>query len=126
MLAQNSQLRQDAAAGEISASELRTVLAQLRAEPTDDEECAAKFKVFEGYSKLVEDLRKETYGFWDECKGDFDGPAARATEAELKAFDSQENMGPLVLRTLQNIESAACHSCEAWVFIVAQPCSANR
>ena len=67
-LAGNAQLAADAAAGMVTGGELGAVLASLRSEPTDDEECSAKFKIFEGYSKIVEDLRKETFGFWAERK----------------------------------------------------------
>ena len=73
--------------------DIEGVLRELREEPADEEECAAKFGVFEGYLSTVEKVRGDTFKFWDDAKAEF-GDGARATvEAGLKRLDCPESMG---------------------------------
>ena len=65
----------------------------MRREPTDEEEVAAKFGLFEKYLETVEKMRGETYGFWDECQAEFHAGGAAEVQRALKKIDSADNMG---------------------------------
>lgn len=43
---------------------LSAALAQLEQEPSDEEACAAKFGLYEGFSRMTEDARTATLALW--------------------------------------------------------------
>lgn len=47
--------------------------ASLAKEPTDDEELAAKFKIFETILATVTTIREQVLAFWEENKDQFSG-----------------------------------------------------
>jgi len=75
---------------------MSSVLNQLRREPTNDAELAAKFQLYETFLQTVIDSRKATYDFWKDCKADFAAAAGNVVtqvEKDLKDIDSQDNLG---------------------------------
>jgi len=73
--------------------EFQELLNELRIEPSDEAEQAAKFGLFTEYLGTVEQLRNETHSFFDECKEDFHASGRSDLECKIKKIDSQENMG---------------------------------
>jgi len=69
------------------------LLAQLRREPTDESECAAKFMLYEGYSKEVEEMRSSLLKFHDETRPSLPPPVASDLSKKVKRIDSTEAMG---------------------------------
>ena len=91
-------------ADELQASDMESLLADLRDEPDTDAERAAKFALFETYLETVTKMREQTFAFWQESKPDFvgvenlaapsgGGGAVRAVEKALKQIDRAHNMG---------------------------------
>mmetsp|Transcript_26609 Transcript_26609/g.36844 ORF Transcript_26609/g.36844 Transcript_26609/m.36844 type:complete len:414 (-) Transcript_26609:149-1390(-) len=76
----------------VKRSEIEAILKQLRNEPSDDEEIKAKFKLYETFLGTVEAIRKETFTFWDETKGDFGGNGRLTIDHALKRIDGHDNM----------------------------------
>lgn len=77
---------------------IRKVLNQLRVEPNNDAELATKFGLYEDYLATVEESRKATHDFWDDCKEEFTGPTGRSHVAtsiqkSVDDIDKNENMG---------------------------------
>jgi len=72
---------------------VKELLKQLRVEPADTEECAAKFALYEGYASEVEKMRGNVEKFRKECASTV--PPAVATEMaqQVKGIDSDEAMG---------------------------------
>jgi len=73
--------------------EFQELLHELRIEPPDEAEQAAKFGLFTEYLGTVEQLRNETHSFFDECKEDFHASGRSDLERKIKKIDAQENMG---------------------------------
>lgn len=74
------------------------ILNQLRREPTNEQEIATKFQLYETFLGTVEDSRKATYDFWKECKPDFDAVEnsqhiIQSIEKGIKDIDSGDNLG---------------------------------
>mmetsp|Transcript_41758 Transcript_41758/g.97502 ORF Transcript_41758/g.97502 Transcript_41758/m.97502 type:complete len:353 (+) Transcript_41758:76-1134(+) len=69
------------------------LLKQLRTEPTDETECAAKFMLYEGYSKEVEEMRSALIKFHDETKPTLPSSVAKDLSKQVKQIDSTEAMG---------------------------------
>jgi hypothetical protein len=77
---------------------MRQILNQLKKEPKESAEVAAKFGLYEDYLGTVEDSRKATYDFWGECKSDFEAVnnsehVIKTIENDLKKIDSGDNLG---------------------------------
>lgn len=90
----------DAVAVNLMSNErgIRSVLNQLRVEPNNDAELATKFGLYEDYLSTVEESRKATHDFWDDCKEEFTGPTgqshvATSIQKSVDDIDKQENMG---------------------------------
>lgn len=73
----------------------RKLLDQLRKEPRNDEECAAKFGMYETYSSQVEKMRASVFGIYEENKPTLPSMVEKDMAARLKAIDSEEAMGIL-------------------------------
>lgn len=69
------------------------LVAQLRAEPADEVEMAAKFAMYETYGQEVERMRTELFALYEEHKADLPPAVARAMDAELRAVDREEALG---------------------------------
>lgn len=83
----------DGGEGPIGEGDITALLAELRAEPTDDEEVGVKFALYEKYLENVVSIRNETFAFWATCKPDFHQSAKRDLDGELKAIDGEQNTG---------------------------------
>lgn len=68
------------------------LLGQLKAEPAAAEECAAKFKLYEGYATQVEKMRGSLFGFYEESLPTLP-PAVAAEMKQVRAIDSEHAMG---------------------------------
>lgn len=75
------------------AEEFRTLLEQLRTEPTVDDEIKAKFAIFETYMDSVTVLRNDVYSTWENAKAQFETNAVHRMDQQLKKVDATENMG---------------------------------
>lgn len=79
---------------EDTASDLEALLEQLRVEPTNEDDLTARFGLYEMYAETVQGLRAEVFGLWEESKPLFEGgPAGAKVERQLKAIDSEQNLG---------------------------------
>lgn len=88
----------DIVAPSLNESGIQTILNQLRREPTNDEELATKFALYEDYLATVEESRQATHDFWDDCKEEFVGPSgqshvAQSIQQTVDQIDSQDNLG---------------------------------
>lgn len=83
------------AAATAQDASLSAALAQLKHEPSDEESCAAKFGLYEGFAKTTEDARIATLELWAQSQSEFDvAPATKAAIAnEIKRIDKHENLG---------------------------------
>eukprot|EP00490_Sorites_sp_Unknown_P000915 CAMPEP_0114663230 /NCGR_PEP_ID=MMETSP0191-20121206/26499_1 /TAXON_ID=126664 /ORGANISM="Sorites sp." /LENGTH=300 /DNA_ID=CAMNT_0001901963 /DNA_START=99 /DNA_END=1003 /DNA_ORIENTATION=+ len=78
------------AAGRSSVDEL---LAQLRKEPANEEECAAKFMLYEGYAREVEEMRSTLLKFNEETQPTLPATVAADLTHQIGKIDSTEAMG---------------------------------
>jgi len=69
------------------------LLDQLRVEPRDETECAAKFLLYEGYGAEVEELRGSLIKFHQENRPTVPEAIARDMDKQVTGIDSQEAMG---------------------------------
>lgn len=69
------------------------LLKQLREEPSDEAECAAKFMLYEGYSKEVEKMRATLFKFAEDSRSTVPSAVAADMDQQLKNIDSAEAMG---------------------------------
>merc|ERR1712176_982596 len=72
---------------------VEALLAQLKAEPSADDEVAAKFMLYEGYANEVEKIRKALFGFYAENEGALPPAVAQGMRRQLDKVDSHEAMG---------------------------------
>jgi len=72
---------------------MKKLLEQLKKEPIEEPEQAAKFLLFEKYLETVTKLREETFDFWAEASGDFHASGRGDIERALKKIDGHDNMG---------------------------------
>jgi len=73
--------------------EFQKLLQQLRIEPTDDTEMAAKFGLYETYGTQVEKMRATLFGLYDENKETLPGAVRKDLQMQLEKVDSAEAMG---------------------------------
>merc|ERR1712096_577553 len=73
--------------------EFEVLLRQLRTEPADDEEVAAKFAMYEVYGGEVERMRDQLFLFHQEQRSDLPAAVVREMDREIKAVDSHQAMG---------------------------------
>jgi len=69
------------------------LLKQLQEEPSDEAECAAKFMLYEGYSKEVEKMRGTLFQFAEDSRSTVPSAVAADMDKQLKSIDSEEAMG---------------------------------
>lgn len=82
---------------QVTDNDMGKVLAHLRTEPKVETEVAAKFELYSNFLKTVEDSRKATFSFWEDCKEDFTeqsgvGNAVAQVQQDLKNIDKEENL----------------------------------
>lgn len=90
--AQGAAGQQGAVAADADAT-MHELLQDLKVEPVEQSEVAAKFSLFEKYLETVVDIRKELFAFWANARSDFPDGACHTIEAEMKAIDREENTG---------------------------------
>eukprot|EP00471_Norrisiella_sphaerica_P006965 CAMPEP_0184491088 /NCGR_PEP_ID=MMETSP0113_2-20130426/19585_1 /TAXON_ID=91329 /ORGANISM="Norrisiella sphaerica, Strain BC52" /LENGTH=341 /DNA_ID=CAMNT_0026875295 /DNA_START=170 /DNA_END=1195 /DNA_ORIENTATION=+ len=76
----------------VQDSEIQKFLNKLKIEPKSDEETKEKFGLYENFLQTVETVRKETFKFWLEVEGDFEGNGKRNIQKMLKAIDGHDNL----------------------------------
>jgi len=69
------------------------LLKQVRIEPSGEEECAAKFSLYEGYSQQLEKIRALLFEFYEESAPTVPPNIGRDWQRQLKKLDSHEAMG---------------------------------
>jgi hypothetical protein len=74
------------------ASAVESVLAQLRREPVDETECAAKFSLYEGYVAEVENMRNTLFQFHAESRPTLPPAIVADMDKHIQAVDSAESM----------------------------------
>lgn len=78
---------------ETRGSEMDTLLAKLRREPKNEAECSAKFLLYEGYAKEVEEMRGTLFKFHEENKSTLPDAIAGELDRKVRGIDSHESMG---------------------------------
>jgi hypothetical protein len=73
--------------------EFRRLLDQLRVEPSDDSELAAKFGLYEAYGQQVEKMRSTLFGIYEENKPTLPDAVKNDMEKQLKRIDRADAMG---------------------------------
>jgi hypothetical protein len=71
---------------------VESVLSQLRQEPRDEVECAAKFGLYEGYAAEVESMRNTLFQFHAESRPTLPSVIVEDMDKQIKAMDSQDSM----------------------------------
>lgn len=69
------------------------LLKQVRVEPRGEEECAAKFTLYEGYSQQLEKIRALLFDFYEESAPTVPPSVSGDWKRQLKNVDSHEAMG---------------------------------
>jgi len=77
------------------AGAVQALLEQLRSEPSSEAECAAKFVLYEGYGREVEDQRETLLKFCRESREGLPAAVVRDMDTGISAIDSREAMGIL-------------------------------
>jgi hypothetical protein len=75
------------------AAAVAPLLDQLRAEPADASELAAKFAIFEEYLATVSALREQVLALWAGARDSFDAAPAAAMDRALAKIDDGANLG---------------------------------
>lgn len=73
--------------------EFEKLLNQLKIEPTNDEEMAAKFGIYGTYSEEVSKMRATLFGLYEENKASLPDAVKADMERQLKRIDREEAMG---------------------------------
>jgi hypothetical protein len=81
------------ASGDCLSDSVEVLLRQLRTEPAADEECSAKFILYEGYAAQVEKMRGSLFGFYEESVPSVPAAVAAEMAKQIKAIDSDHAMG---------------------------------
>jgi len=76
-----------------AAQTVEGLIDQLRVEPADETECAAKFQLYEGYGQEVEEMRGTLLKFHDEHRSTVPAAIVREMDQKITSIDSQEAMG---------------------------------
>lgn len=74
-------------------AEFQSLLKQLKREPHNDDEMAAKFALYETYSQQVELIRNRLFDLYTESRPNLPDAVANDMDKKLKKIDSAENMG---------------------------------
>jgi len=75
------------------ANDIDALLAQLKVEPTDDNELIAKFSLYENFLETVTLIRDTTINFWNENKDQFTPAIASASQRDINKLDDHDNLG---------------------------------
>jgi len=75
------------------AANMADLLSQLRVEPEDAAECAAKFGLYEGYSSEVEQMRNNLVKFHGETRPTVPAAIGADMDKQIRNIDSAEAMG---------------------------------
>ena len=81
------------AAGAAMHSEIRELLSQFKAEPSEEADLSVKFGLYEDFQRTVEVVRNSVTEFWQENKEHFPADVRAHTEREIAAIDSADNLG---------------------------------
>jgi len=79
--------------GGAAEDEFEKLLDQLKVEPSNDEESAAKFCLYETYGEEVTKMRLTLFGLYEENKASLPDAVKKDMEKELKDIDRAEAMG---------------------------------
>jgi len=79
--------------GKGCASTVDNLMTQLRKEPQDEAECAAKFMLYEGYGSEVEQMRGTLFKFHEETRLTVPAVIKADMDAQVKGIDTTEAMG---------------------------------
>jgi hypothetical protein len=72
---------------------LNDLLSDLKTEPTDDEDCMRRFKLYEEHTETVSIVRKSLFSFWSSVEKDIpQGQAKESIQSSLNNVDNQENL----------------------------------
>eukprot|EP00440_Ansanella_granifera_P070332 gb/GFBE01076311.1/.p1 GENE.gb/GFBE01076311.1/~~gb/GFBE01076311.1/.p1 ORF type:complete len:343 (+),score=96.08 gb/GFBE01076311.1/:1-1029(+) len=82
-----------ASSGRGSSSNVDALLQQLRQEPPNETECAAKFMLYEGYASEVEQMRGTLFKFHEETRPTVPEAIAADMDKKVKGIDCAESMG---------------------------------
>lgn len=88
-----SALAVSAAGGAGGGHAAEALLGQLRTEPSESEECKAKFSLYEGYLEQVEKMRASLYTLFDESKEGLPSAVKADMEGQLRGIDNDDAMG---------------------------------
>lgn len=80
-------------AARMDDGQMEVWLNQLRLEPQNDEESAAKFQLYEGYSTQVEQMRKSLVDFHTECRPTLPEKVGVDMDKKVKGIDDAQSMG---------------------------------
>merc|ERR1719492_336229 len=72
------------------AGGVEALLIQLRQEPSDEAECAAKFMLYEGYASEVEQMRNTLLKLHEESRPTVPSAVATGMDRDIKGIDSRE------------------------------------
>lgn len=82
-----------ARAGNTGDATVDDLLRQLRAEPQENEECAAKFMLYETFFSQVEKIRGDLFKFYEDSESDLPPAVAGDMKKQLQSIDSEQAMG---------------------------------
>lgn len=82
-----------ATSGDRPDDDFHTLLQQLRNEPSNDEEMAAKFNLYETYGQQVEKMRGTLFGLYEDNTPTLPDSVKQDMEKQLKKVDRAEAMG---------------------------------
>eukprot|EP00931_Biecheleriopsis_adriatica_P107837 TRINITY_DN82174_c0_g1_i1.p1 TRINITY_DN82174_c0_g1~~TRINITY_DN82174_c0_g1_i1.p1 ORF type:complete len:375 (-),score=76.91 TRINITY_DN82174_c0_g1_i1:96-1220(-) len=74
------------------SSDLEKLLCQLRQEPTEEEDMAAKFRMYETYGQEVERMREQVFAFHEEHLATLPPAVSVEMSKQLKTIDSADAM----------------------------------
>jgi hypothetical protein len=86
-------LEDAAQAGASGHAAVEDLLQQLKMEPQENDECIAKFQLYETFFSQVEKTRRHLFGFHEECVSSVPALVAADMKRQIKAIDSTEAMG---------------------------------
>lgn len=93
MMTVSAGLGADVQSEQVTESEERAALASLRTEPSSDEECAAKFVVFEAFSNKVSKIRKDLDVLVRETAAELPPLPREAVNATVRKLEAPECRG---------------------------------
>lgn len=79
----------------VAQSQMTHLLADLRIEPKNDAELAAKFEIYESGYQTVQKARETLMKFWADCSVEFDNheQVKQSIEQQLRDLDKTQNLG---------------------------------